>query len=83
MRSEGNPQLQQHPAGSVLFLAPGYLAFIETSHAYWAWQPKSLSGWVMFVNFLGCVAFMVSAVLAFVPPRSPSFDAATETAEKE
>jgi len=64
-------------AGSVLFLASGYLAFIETSHAYWAWKPASLSWWVTFVNFLGCVGFMVSAVFAFVPPQLPSFDAAT------
>jgi hypothetical protein len=63
-------------AGSVLFLASGYLAFIETCHAYWAWKPADLSWWVTFVNFLGCAAFMVSAVFAFVPPQLPSFDAA-------
>ena len=64
-------------AGSILFLASGYLAFIETCHAHWAWKPDSLSWWVTFINFLGCVAFMISAVFAFVPPSAPGFDAAT------
>lgn len=63
--------------GSILFLTSGYLAFIETCHAHWSWQPGSLSWWVTFINFLGCVAFMVSAVFAFVPPSTPVFDAAT------
>jgi len=63
--------------GSILFLASGYLAFIETSHAHWSWQPNSLSWWVTFINFLGCVAFMISAIFAFVPPSVPGFDAAS------
>ena len=63
--------------GSVLFLASGYLAFIETCHAYWVWKPAKISWWVTFVNLLGCVGFMISAVFAFVPPRLPSFDAVT------
>lgn len=63
-------------AGSVLFLASGYLAFIESSHRHFAWRPESLSWWVTFSNLLGCVAFMISAVFAFVPPQAPGFDAA-------
>ncbi|MGD8854232.1 MAG: hypothetical protein PVI28_17785 [Gammaproteobacteria bacterium] len=63
-------------AGSLLFLASGHLAFAETSHAHFAWRPQSLSWWVTFVNLLGCVAFMISAVFAFVPPQAPGFDAA-------
>jgi hypothetical protein len=64
-------------AGSVLFLASGYLAFVETNHAHFAWRPSSISWWVTFANLLGCVGFMISAFFAFVPPRSPSFDAIT------
>jgi hypothetical protein len=64
-------------AGSIFFLASGYLAFAETCHAHWAWKPRLLSWWVVFVNLLGCVAFMVSAVFAFVPPKEPGFDALT------
>jgi hypothetical protein len=63
--------------GSVLFLASGYLAFAETCHAHWAWKPASISWWVTFANLLGCIAFMISAVFAFVPAQSPGFDAVT------
>ncbi len=54
--------------GSILFLASGYLAFIETCHAYWAWNPRGISWWVVFTNLLGCAGFMISAVLAIVLP---------------
>ncbi len=50
--------------GSVLFLASGWLAFIEACHAHWAWRPRSLTWWVVFMNLLGCVGFMVSALFA-------------------
>jgi hypothetical protein len=63
-------------AGSVLFLASGYLAFIETCHAHFAWRPRDIAWWVTFANLLGCVAFMISAVFAFIPPQAPEFDAA-------
>jgi hypothetical protein len=59
--------------GSVLFLASGYLAFAETCHKHFAWVPRSLSWWVTSINLLGCVAFMVSAVYAFVPPQAGGF----------
>lgn len=55
-------------AGSVLFLVSGYLAFVEICHAVWAWRPQSLSWWVVLTNLLGCVAFMISAVCAFIRP---------------
>lgn len=64
-------------AGSVLFLASGYLAFAETCHAHFAWKPASISWWVTFANLFGCVAFMISAVFAFVPPKPLAFDALT------
>ncbi len=60
--------------GSILFLVSGYLAFIETCHTYWAWQPNSSSWWVVFTNLLGCIGFMVSAVLAIVLPGTPSIE---------
>lgn len=55
-------------AGSVLFLAAGYLAMLETCHRWWAWQPRSLAWWIVAMNMLGCCAFMASASLAFVLP---------------
>jgi hypothetical protein len=57
--------------GSVLFLISGYLAFAETAHAWWRWEPGSISWWVTFTNLLGCVAFMLSACFAFIPAQGP------------
>lgn len=53
--------------GSVLFLLSGYLAFIEVCHKYWAWRWRDFPWWVAWVNLLGCIAFMASAIYAFVP----------------
>ncbi len=61
--------------GSVFFLVSGYLAFIETCHASWAWAPKSLSWWVVFTNLLGCVGFMISALFAIILPGTPNSEA--------
>lgn len=54
--------------GSILFLASGYLAFIETGHRYWAWRPRNLSWWIVLINLLGCIGFMTSALLAWTLP---------------
>jgi hypothetical protein len=62
--------------GSMLFLASGYLAFIETCHRPWAWMPHLLSWRITFVNLLGCIFFMVSALFAFVTSHPAGFDAA-------
>jgi hypothetical protein len=59
--------------GSVLFLASGYLAFAEICHRHFAWIPTSLSWWVTSFNLVGCVAFMMSAVYAFVSPQADGF----------
>ena len=56
--------------GSILFLVSGYLAYIETGHAYLSFEPRQLAWWIVAVNLVGCIAFMVAAILAFVP-RSP------------
>ena len=60
--------------GSILFLSSGYLAFSETSHGYWAWKPASISWWVVLINLLGCVGFMISALLAIVLPGTPNME---------
>ncbi len=61
--------------GSILFLASGYLAFIETCHRLWAFRPREISWWVTSANLIGCIAFMISACFAFVPRQA----AETET----
>jgi hypothetical protein len=63
--------------GSILFLASGYLAFIESCHAHWAWKPESISWWVVFTNLLGCVGFMISAIFAIVLPGPSNIEAVT------
>jgi phage shock protein PspC (stress-responsive transcriptional regulator) len=63
--------------GSILFLASGYLAFIETCHGYWAWNPTSISWWVVFSNLLGCIGFMIAAIFALVLPGPANGDAVT------
>ncbi|CAM3707124.1 hypothetical protein [Kerstersia gyiorum] len=55
--------------GSVLFLISGYLAMLETSHAYWSWRPRELAWQIAFINLWGCIFFMTAAVLAYVPQR--------------
>jgi hypothetical protein len=64
-------------AGSILFLASGHLAFAETGHVHFSWRPASLSWWITLINLLGCVAFMISAVYAFVPSATQASDAVT------
>lgn len=60
--------------GSILFLASGYLAFIETGHRYWAWKPGNLSWWIVLINLLGCIGFMISALLAWrLPEPTPEW----------
>lgn len=63
--------------GSVLFLGSGYLAFVETCDKYFAWLPGSLSRWISAFNLEGCLAFMVSAIYAFVAPSPGGFGDAT------
>ncbi|CAA0125519.1 Uncharacterised protein [Halioglobus japonicus] len=63
--------------GSIFFLASGYLAFVETCHSHWAWMPHLLSWRITFVNLLGCIFFMVSALFAFVAPHPIAFNATT------
>lgn len=63
--------------GSALFLASGYLAFVETCHAHFAWRPTSLSWWVTLVNLLGCVGFMIAALFAIILPGPTHREMAT------
>jgi hypothetical protein len=56
--------------GSICFLVASYLALIEVSHRYWSFQPRQLSWWIVLLNLLGSVAFMLAAVFSFVLPSS-------------
>lgn len=54
--------------GCVCFLVASWLAVLEYCHGYWCWQPHNLSWWIVIVNLLGSIAFMVSGVFAAVLP---------------
>jgi hypothetical protein len=62
--------------GSMLFLASGYIAYIEDGHSHRSWRPRSLSWWIVAINLLGCVAFMVSAVFGYAPGPQAAFNPA-------
>jgi hypothetical protein len=59
--------------GSILFQISGTLAVVEICHRWWCWQSRNLTWWITMINFVGCVAFLISAFLAFVRP-DPLFD---------
>jgi hypothetical protein len=53
--------------GCALFLVSGHLAFMEiTGRWYWGWRPRDLGWWIVAVNQVGSILFMVSAVASFV-----------------
>lgn len=54
--------------GSVLFQVSGTLAMFGVCKRWWCWDIRSLDWWINAINFTGCVAFLISAVLSFVPP---------------
>jgi len=55
--------------GSILFLVSGAAAVLEFCHHFWCWQRQELTWWIIMINFVGCVAFMISAFAAFVRPN--------------
>lgn len=56
--------------GCALFLISGQLAFYEVCRGPFRWLPGELGWWIVLVNQLGSVLFMVSAVASFVSPSS-------------
>ncbi|MFJ5776399.1 hypothetical protein [Streptomyces sp. NPDC093094] len=58
--------------GCVLFLISGHLAFAEICHGRFCFRRRSLGWWIVAVNQLGSVLFMVSAIAAFDLPATGS-----------
>lgn len=52
--------------GCVLFLLAGHLAMVDISGSWWRLRGEGLGWWIVFVNQLGSILFMVSAVASFV-----------------
>lgn len=56
--------------GSILFLTASILVLFEVCSRYWCIKPRSSSWWVMAVNLIGSVGFMISAIFAFITPKT-------------
>jgi hypothetical protein len=52
-------------AGAVLFLVPSYLQVIEVCPTTLCWQPRKIAWWVTVLFGVGCVAFLIGAVVEF------------------
>jgi hypothetical protein len=55
--------------GSILFLVSSTFAILALGRL-WTWRPREAAWWVAWLNMLGSVAFMASAIGAFVIPRT-------------
>ncbi|WP_314225352.1 hypothetical protein [Streptomyces zaehneri] len=58
--------------GCLLFLVSGHLGFVEICHGQPCVRPHSLGWWIVAVNQLGSVLFMVSALAAYTRPATGS-----------
>lgn len=58
--------------GCVLFLISGHLGFLEICHGRPRLLPRDLGWWIVAVNQLGSVLFMVSALAAYTRPATGS-----------
>ncbi|WNO74713.1 hypothetical protein [Streptomyces sp. AM8-1-1] len=58
--------------GCILFLISGHLALVEVCHGRPGVRPRDLGWWIVAVNQLGSVLFLVSALAAFTHPSTGS-----------
>jgi hypothetical protein len=56
--------------GSIAFLVASALAWLEVCHAWWRWWPHDISWRIAALNLAGSIAFMVSALAAFIRPTT-------------
>ncbi|MBL4726533.1 MAG: hypothetical protein JKY83_07655 [Rhizobiaceae bacterium] len=54
--------------GSILFLISGILAMKNLCNKWWCWNFQNIDWWMGVINFLGCVAFLLSAAFSFIMP---------------
>ena len=52
--------------GSICFLIASTLAWMEVSHGWWSFSPRSFSWWITLLNLVGSIAFGISAIEAHV-----------------
>ena len=54
--------------GCVCFLVASQLAITEYAHGWFAFRPGQLAWWIVALNMLGSILFMVSGLASFVDP---------------
>jgi hypothetical protein len=54
--------------GSICFLVASQLAVVEYAHRWFAVRPEQLAWWIVAVNMLGSILFMISAIASYVVP---------------
>lgn len=54
--------------GSIMFLISAALVMLHICKRWWSWNFRSLVWWNAVINYAGCVAFMISAILSFTLP---------------
>ena len=57
--------------GSILFLVSSAFAILALGRVL-SWRPREAAWWVAWLNMIGSVAFMASAIGAFVIPKTDS-----------
>ncbi|WP_244332260.1 hypothetical protein [Gordonia polyisoprenivorans] len=60
--------------GSVAFLLSAAFVLVAYSHSNPIWNPGDVDWWAGQVNLLGCIAFGVSAVGAYITPNGATVD---------
>ncbi|WP_407316829.1 hypothetical protein UQW22_10400 [Isoptericola halotolerans] len=67
---EGQEEWVWNPdaGGSVAFLVSGVMAFVAYARTASLWDIGARAWWSVFINFVGCVAFGISAVGAYIVP---------------
>ena len=56
--------------GCILFLISGHLSMVEICHGPPCWRSRDLGWWIVAVNQLGSVLFMISALADFTRPET-------------
>jgi hypothetical protein len=57
--------------GSTLFLVASVFGILAVG-AFWSWRPRSVAWWIAWLNMVGSLLFMFSALASFVLPASGS-----------
>jgi hypothetical protein len=54
--------------GCVCFLVASQLAIMEYAHGWFVFRPRQLAWWIVAINMLGSILFMISGLASFVDP---------------